>query len=270
MDIDPLAEKPAVTDLHNLLNALLDPTDRLARLSLFRAPWCGLTLADLLVIAGDGGKDSSASLWIRIRQTEVTDGLSDDGKIRLVGMVLVLDKALYHRSRQPLREWLEGVWLQLGGPATLTSEAEHLEVQAFLDLVEQHQVAGGLKNPLNFMRALHRLYAPPSSPGESYLQIMTIHKAKGLEFDHVLLPGLDRRPTGNDQELLLWHERVSRCGSAQLILAPASARTDEQNPTYRYVRNEQSIKDRLESLRLIYVAATRAIKGLFFGQEVFY
>lgn len=262
VDIDPLAEKPAVTDLHNLLNALLDPTDRLAWLSLLRAPWCGLTLADLLIIAGDGGKDSNTSLWGRIRQAGVTDSLSNGGKIRLAGMVLVLDKALYHRSRQPLREWLEGVWLQLGGSATLTSEAEHLEVQAFLDLVEQHQMAGCLKNPVNFMRALHRLYAPPSSSGKSNLQIMTIHKAKGLEFDHVLLPGLDRRPAGNDRELLLWHERVSRCGSAQLILAPVSARTDEQNPIYRYVRNEQSIKDRLESLRLIYVAATRAIKGL--------
>ncbi len=262
VDLDPLAKKPAVTDLFNLLRALLDLTDRLAWLSLLRAPWCGLTLADLLVVAEEHGKDSRISIWNRIKQDQLMACLSNDGKIRLTNMKVVLERAIYHRCRQPLREWLEGVWLQLGGPATLVADAEHLEVQAFLNLLEQHQTAGGLKNLTDFIRALHRLYAPASSEKEYNLHIMTIHKAKGLEFDHVLLPGLDRKPASNAQELLLWHERVARCGDAQLILAPISARSDEQNLIYQYVKSEQSIKEKLESLRLIYVATTRAIKGL--------
>ena len=262
VDLDPLAIKPAVTDLFNLLRALLDLTDRLSWLSLLRAPWCGLTLGDLLVVAGEHGKDSRISIWSRIKQDQVIACLSDDGKNRLANIKAVLERAIYHRCRQPLREWLEGIWLQLGGPATLVADTEHLEVQAFLNLLEQHQTAGGLKNIADFMRALQRLYAPASSEKEHNLHIMTIHKAKGLEFDHVLLPGLDRRPAGNAQELLLWHERVARCGDAQLILAPISARSDEQNLVYQYVKSEQSIKEKLESLRLIYVATTRAIKGL--------
>ncbi len=52
------------------------------------------------------------------------------------------------------------------------------------------------------------------------LQVMTIHKAKGLEFDYVIVPGLDRVPTSDNAQLMQWLERPAESGPAELLLSP--------------------------------------------------
>ncbi|MEP7184164.1 MAG: UvrD-helicase domain-containing protein, partial [Betaproteobacteria bacterium] len=50
-DLESLADRLATRDLASLTRALVQPTDRLAAFAVLRAPWCGLTLADLLALA---------------------------------------------------------------------------------------------------------------------------------------------------------------------------------------------------------------------------
>ena len=52
--LDPLATRPVVQDLLALARAIRFPADRTALLAVLRSPVCGLTLADLHALAGDG------------------------------------------------------------------------------------------------------------------------------------------------------------------------------------------------------------------------
>jgi ATP-dependent exoDNAse (exonuclease V) beta subunit len=97
---------------------------------------------------------------------------------------------------------------------------------------------------------------------------MTIHKAKGLEFGTVIVPGLDMGPGGGDADLLLFNEMVltrppdkggsEPSASGGLLLAPIKATGAETDPTYRYLRDLNADAEDVESSRLLYVAATRA------------
>jgi ATP-dependent exoDNAse (exonuclease V) beta subunit len=88
---------------------------------------------------------------------------------------------------------------------------------------------------------------------------MTLHRAKGLEFDIVVMPGLTRPPRGRDEQLLLWRERASG-----LLLAPLNARMPgaEKNPLYAYLSALAADEGAAELGRLLYVGCTRARERL--------
>jgi ATP-dependent exoDNAse (exonuclease V) beta subunit len=84
---------------------------------------------------------------------------------------------------------------------------------------------------------------------------MTIHKAKGLEFGTVIVPGLDKGPGRSDTPLFLWREQP---GGRGLLLAPIKETGAEDDRAYRYLRNLDVHAEDTEAARLLYVAATRA------------
>ena len=110
---------------------------------------------------------------------------------------------------------MEGAWLALGGPGCL-DDAGLVDAEAVFGLLQQLDHGGDLL-PLEELEAkLCKLYAAPDPGADDSLQVMTIHKAKGLEFDTVILPGLGRRPRAEDAPLMRWLE-LPETG---LLLAP--------------------------------------------------
>src|SRR5437879_4097962 len=99
---------------------------------------------------------------------------------------------------------------------------------------------------------------------------MTIHKAKGLEFDTVIVPGLDRGPGRSDPPLFLWKELVGgssgrppdKGGTGGLLLAPIKETGTDKDLAYKYLKDLDADAEDTESSRLLYVAATRAEKHL--------
>ena len=250
VEIAGLAHRPVVQDLLTLTRALGHPADRVAWLALLRAPWCGLELADLLLLVGE---EAAAPVWDRMIQD--LPGLSPEGRIRLERVRDALRPAMEERGRRPPRRLVEGVWLALGGPAGL-GDAALADAAAFLDLLsgmekgeaEWEQLADKVKT----------LYAQPDLTADESLQVMTIHKAKGLEFDTVILPGLGRRPARDEARLLMWSERPRRGkNQTDFVLAPIVEKGSHPDPTYEYLRRLADVRQGLEAGRLIYVAATR-------------
>src|SRR6056297_1497289 len=176
VDIEPLAEVPAIRDLEALARALCHRADRTAWFAVLRAPWCGLDLADLLVLAGGGDAD----LWKRMQDPEVGKAMSTDGRRRVERVIEALEPALEERGRRPLRRVVEGAWLSLGGPATVEKSSELQDARSFLEFIERRARHGDLDDPPALRELLGELYAAPEAVAEDAVQLLTIHKAKGL------------------------------------------------------------------------------------------
>lgn len=258
VDIDPLAGRQTIQDLLSLTRALLRPSDRIAWLALLRAPWCGLTLADLLVIAGD---NAHASIWEQLNRYEVIEKLSSDGKVRLQKILPILKSTLAERDRFDLRSWIENTWLLLGGPACLQDQTELDDANDFFELLSEYNQQYETLNLDKLVEKIDKMRAS-TQHDDAVLQIMTIHSAKGLEFDTVIIPHLQKTSPHDDNELLLWMERPLVNDQTALLLGPIHATGNNNDTIYEYIRRQQRIRADYEMDRLFYVATTRAKKRL--------
>jgi ATP-dependent helicase/nuclease subunit A len=254
-EIDPLIDRPVARDLLALTRALLHPGDRVAHLAVLRAPWCGLTLEDLHALVGDSAERTVPEL---LRGPERLEVLSLDARQRAERVLNVLTRTGAQRGRVPLRQLVEGAWLALGGPACVDS-AELEDAAVILGLLEELDNGGDMLPFEGFAEKLEKLFASPDPAADESLQLMTIHKAKGLEFDTVILPGLGRRPRSGESPLLRWLELPS----GELLLGPiAPLDGQSRDPIYDAIGRLEKEKEDLEISRLLYVAATRAKKHL--------
>jgi ATP-dependent exoDNAse (exonuclease V) beta subunit len=258
-DIDPLGERPIVLDLLALTRAIAHPADRAAWLATLRAPWCGLTLAELHALCGD---DREATLPELLRNSERQGRLEPDARERLIRTWTVLAEAPDDTRRFGLRDAVERAWLALGGPATAESERALDEAQAYLDqLAELERRATGPVDLAQLAEALEKLYAPSRPSKDIRVELLTVHKAKGLQFDTVIVPGLDRRPRSDARRLLQW-ARLLGTDRHDLVVAPVAGTGARPNKLYAWLEALEAGKLEQEKRRLLYVAATRAKRWL--------
>lgn len=256
IDIDPLSARQHIQDLIALTCALLHPADRIAWLTLLRAPWCGLTLADMLVLAGE---NPHTTIFEQLIRDDLVKTLSVDGQARVARIFPILKNKLFDRERYDLRTWVESTWQALGGPASLKEPSDILDTDEFFKLLGSMDTQNITLDKLK--EKIAKLYAA-SEHTEDQLQIMTIHSAKGLEFDTVILPHLERKMPTDDKHLLSWLERPLLNDQTALLLAPIHKTGSDKDAMYEYINRQQKIKSEYEIERLLYVATTRAKKNL--------
>lgn len=238
-DIDPLGDQPIVQDLANLYTLLLNPEDRLALLSTLHSPMIGLGLAQLEHIIGQA---DPLDYCLRASPQEPA----------LVRFGEALSWARSGLYEIPLCEVLEGLWLRLGGmdayPASALGDA-----LCWFELLEKLGDQAYAAEELRLGMA--KLYAKPAEL--SRLKVMTIHRAKGLEFNHVILPGLSKRPKPDDPVLLMWRQME------QGLLAGING-----DPGHAWLKREEKIRAENEQKRLFYVACTRAKDSLWLSYSL--
>ena len=260
VEIEALGHRSIVQDLMALTRALVHPGDRLSWLALLRAPWCGLTLADLEMLAGD---DQEAVPWELMQDAGRVARLSTDGRARLDRVLTVMADCFARRRRGPLRRIVEGAWIALGGPACAADATDLADALAYLDLIEELEVAGDLVELDVLSERVEELFALPDVQATERLQLMTIHKAKGLQFHTVIVPGLGRKPPPNQAPLLAWVERPNpRARTVDLLLAPIRESGNDDEPIFNFLMQFDGTKSHYENGRVLYVAATRAIDRL--------
>ncbi len=268
VEIERLSHRAAIQDCMALTRALLHPADRIAWLSILRAPWCGLTLADLHQLTGSNTNQyHRAAVWTVMNDDTKVNTLSDDGQKRLINIRDIFFRALANRRRKPLRRLVEMVWMECGGPATLEDDSDLNNIQTFFGVLQQAEESGDLKTLTGLENAVDKLYAAADvqtmeDGSDNKVQIMTIHKSKGLEFDVVILPGLGRGSRSEEKRLLLWQEQQREEGGTDLLLAPIKETGNEDDSLYRYLEILEKTKLKNEEGRLLYVATTRAKEQL--------
>ena len=118
---------------------------------------------------------------------------------------------------------------------------------------------------LDLDRLMGRLYAEdPAQPDA--VSLMTIHGAKGLEFDHVFVVGVGLRGRADDPRLLNWLEMPREQGGDHLVMAPIRFRGDDEDAgddaINLYLKQLHRERARAERARQAYVALTRARRSL--------
>jgi ATP-dependent exoDNAse (exonuclease V) beta subunit len=260
VDIERLTLRPIIQDLLALTKALLFLADRTAWLAVLRAPWCGLSLADLLYISQ---LQTSGCLWPAILAAKTQSEISNDGQQRLQRVIPILELALNERARLPLRQWIEHTWVALGGPACLERAIDMLDCQSYFNLLEQFDPNGlAITDFLVFEHTLAKAYSTATVASDSKLHIMTIHKSKGLEFDVVILPALHDAASDSNTDALVWMDQPRSQHSNDLLLATRKASGEESDKMYGFIKQLDKTKNYYEIARVLYVASTRAREQL--------
>jgi ATP-dependent exoDNAse (exonuclease V) beta subunit len=257
VDIDVLNERQEVLDALALTRALLHPADRVAWLAVLRAPWCGLSLVDLLRLTGEGAS-SDPNATVAELVAERGAKLSPSGQQLLARVWPILEEAATTLGRTSFSAHLERTWLSLGGDAALSTDRLR-NVHRFFEVLralEQEEV--GYIDSAKLNVRLSKLFAE-TSPDDTAVQLLTIHNSKGLEFDVVLIPGLERATPRSRYEILNWLELDSVDGeAAHILLAPIQSRGEQSYGLNQWLSRVKHKRESAETRRLLYVACTRA------------
>ena len=245
VELEPLGQRPVVEDLMSLTRALLHPLDRIAWLALLRAPFCGLSLDDLHSLASA----AQPSIWHSLENPPAE--LSPDAHTRLARIRPVLAESLARAARISLRAVVEDTWRALGGPNCL-SPAGLEDAEAFLALLDDYSTGGLLWDFAALRDKADELTAHADPTAGDRIQLMTIHKAKGLEFDIVIVPGMEQQNSRRNDSLLRWID-----SGESLIAGPVKATAGDDDPIYHWIGRQEAIREDQELRRLTYVAATR-------------
>ena len=257
--LEPLADVAVVRDLEALVRAIDSPLDRVAWLAVLRAPFVGLTLVDLTVVSEAAGDSTIPSALLGD-----IHGLSADGVERLVRAKPLLLAAWQERDREPRAHLAERTWLALGGAST-ADPADLGHARRFLAALDDEDRKRMRGRELDLDRLMQRLYAEDPAQADA-VSLMTIHGAKGLEFDHVFVVGVGLRGRSDESRLLNWLEMPREQGADHLVMAPIRYRGDDEDDgddaINLYLKALHRERKRAERAREAYVALTRAKRSL--------
>ena len=237
-------------DLLSLTRAMLSLGDKLAWLALLRSPWCGLLLQDLLIL----GELDETTVYHQLSDTNIIAGLSDDAKQRVQVVLPIIVRAIQSDGRFSFVERFSGALDKLDPQKSLSHEKRSIKSQ-FLGILHHCESLDSLAlEPIEAMLA--ELYAPSRA---ARVKLMTIHQAKGLEFDIVIMPGLGRAGKSDTSPLI----QLKALANRDLLLAPIKSAFDkDESKTYAYLKHLDKKQNHFEMMRLLYVAMSRAKKKI--------
>jgi ATP-dependent exoDNAse (exonuclease V) beta subunit len=262
-----------VVDLTSYLGALANPLHERALVGTLASPLAGVS-ADGLAIATTGAHEAGRGLWWALEST-FADG-EDAQWVALLepgdhaALAAFVPRFAAERGRAPrlaLDELLEraiaaaGYDLHvlglLGGARRMANVDKLLRLARDFEAAEGRDLRGFVDHAAALEQAQRREpEAPVEDPDQDAVRLMTIHAAKGLEFDVTVVADLGRRGNLQTPDLLVDGDRVGLRLSLLDGSRPAPALA------YAELKDRRQLADAREEDRVLYVALTRARERL--------
>jgi ATP-dependent helicase/nuclease subunit A len=257
-------ERPEIRDLINVLRALADPVDDLAFAGLLRSPAFGLSDAALYLL-----RQSGLPYWEALQGD--LSALNDADREQAKRTLAIVSQLLPLVDRIPVAELLSKIvnathyrailasadvkegdqdasttggrlWRNLDKLLADALSSEELRVRNYLDMLETLNDAGAREGEA-------------SAEAQGSVQLMTIHAAKGLEFNIVVMAAAGRR-TRSSSELAYLFEELG-----------VAFKLDPPPMLYNLAKHLDKDQDEMERLRLLYVALTRTKRKLIISSH---
>ncbi len=268
-----------VSDVCALLAAIANPLDDQSLFGALASPACGLTPDTLWLLreaAGRGrhvwpaveraaglgkGELDAAELLAQIPDTEIA---------LLTGFATALGELRARGTRLPLAELIDRAVTATGYDLAVllksAGEARFANVRKLMRIAEEFEAREGrdLRGLLDYLafreEAADESAAATAAEDHDGVRIMSVHRAKGLEFGVVAVPQLDRNLlSGGWAPLLTFGRGEDRRVGMQLRRLGARSINVY---AHEALREEENERDAAEGLRLFHVAATRARERL--------
>jgi ATP-dependent exoDNAse (exonuclease V) beta subunit len=259
---------PQVVDLVCYLRALANPRDEEALYTVLASPLVGVSL-DALVVLAAGARAAARDPWSVLRERRL-DELPD--RDRLASFAAWFDGERQAAARTSIDDLidraLERTGYELAVLAMPGGRRRLANVRKLMRLTREHEAAAGhdLRGFLELVRlrssdwaasGVRESEAPIEGEALDAVRLMTIHRAKGLEFEIVCVADLGRGPRWPADIL-----RVGRDGRLGLRLARPGTARREPALHYRALGEDRFEAEAREERRLFYVAMTRARERL--------
>ena len=262
---------PQVIDMVSYLEALANPRGEEALYTVLASPLVGVS-ADALVVLAAVARDRQSDPWRVLREPDGTlDELNFDDQMRLSRFAGAFAIEREVAGRAGVEELLDRVIDQTGYDLAVLAmpggQRRLANVRKLMRLAREHEAAHGpdLRAFLDLVARRARSGAGEARESEAPVEgealdavrLMTIHRAKGLEFEVVCVADLGRGPRWR-AELI----RIGRDGRFGLRLAEPGTGRRESALEYKALGDERQAAEAREERRLFYVAMTRARERL--------
>jgi ATP-dependent exoDNAse (exonuclease V) beta subunit len=231
-------EDPRVRELVSFLKWWDQPKNAYSGAVFLRAPWVGVD-------------DEVLDEWVKKDPTWKEPFLESE---HALAKILRPHRDRFFRPGDLLLELLknEKIESELGASVlSLWHRSEELSLRGFDFTGVVRELAAAMDETRR-----EKDVPPPHSRGQ--LMILTLHSSKGLEFPHVILLDLEKKMRAHASPLLFW----DRQEGTYLGKRDPFGDRDQKDPIGKRWKNEEKKKELAESVRLFYVALTRAEERL--------
>jgi len=263
-----------IADFIQLLRFLDNKTDEVALAAVLRSPMCGVSddaLFALRCAPPVAGADAQASMSRRkgvrpllraLREHELISAIEDDDRVVLDRARDLLGEMIARAKRSSVSELVryaaETSEYRIVTAANFDGAQRLANIEKLFTLAERFERSGAymIRDFVRFVRDFEEAGGRESEgqidESADAVRLMSIHQSKGLEFPVVIIPDLHRQP---DNRIEWWALDRHR---GLTVKVPDGRGRLAAGSCYAMFGDRAKLREEFESMRLLYVAATRA------------